>query len=134
MVRESHHGWTEKLSSHLRQDLPSAVLHSMEPVEDEARRQVYLGHPNHLEKQTGRLQESISTELEGNGMEVSASVGSNLVYAPVHELGAVITDKHGTTRIIPPRPFLVPAFAAKKNEVRENVNRQVSKIIRSECP
>lgn len=57
-------------------------------------------------------------------MAVTVAVGTNLVYAPVHEFGAVITPKTATRLhfvvdgedvfakrvVIPARPYMRPAF------------------------
>jgi len=133
MVTETNPGWADRLSARLKAEIPLAMEQSMMIVEGEAKRQVYLGHPDHLNRQTGNLSRATTTELEQNGDDVTASVGNNLVYFPTHEFGAAITDKYGTTRIIPPRPFLTPAFQAKKGEVIDTMNDKVESIIRSEC-
>ena len=133
MKRANPH-WAANLVSGLQQNLPETMRISMQTqVEAEAKRIVYLGHPDHLKKKTGNLQRSITTELSVTGQEITASVGTNVVYAPVHEFGAAITDKYGTTRIIPPRPFLVPAWQAKKGEAADDLCETVTDLIRREC-
>ncbi|HJJ36543.1 MAG TPA: hypothetical protein O0X27_05155 [Methanocorpusculum sp.] len=133
MITESNPGWAARLRSRIDQELPGIMQQSMRIVEEEAKRLVYLGHPDHLDRKTGNLSRATTTETVRTGTEITASVGNDLVYAPVHEFGAAITDRYGTTRIIPPRPFLGPAFEAKKEEAAASVKRQVNEIIRSEC-
>lgn len=52
---------------------------------------------------TGRLRASITHEVEGEGLDVVARIGTNVSYAPYQELG---------TRHMPPHPFLRPALGS----------------------
>ena len=130
MTRRENPYWAANLVSGLQQNLPETMRSSMQTqVEAEAKRIVYLGHPNHLKKKTGNLQRSITTELSVTGKEIAASVGTNVGYAPVHEFGAVITDRAGVARFIPPRPFLLPAFEAKRGAVLEDFKNGFRRIV-----
>lgn len=87
-----------------------------------AKRLVYAGHPEHLNGDTGRLRQSITAEQH----YPEAYVGSNVVYAPVHEFGATIRPKNkprlawrnketgqwasALEVTIPKRPYLEPAL------------------------
>ena len=87
-----------------------------------AKKLVYAGHPEHLDGDTGRLRQSITDQQN----YPEAYVGSNVVYAPVHEEGATIrpkqkprlvwrdraTGRWGTALevTIPKRPYLAPAL------------------------
>lgn len=87
-----------------------------------AKRIVYAGHPEHLQGDTGRLRTSIKDELH----YPEAYIGSNVIYAAVHEFGATIRPKtkprlawrnKATGRwssalevTIPKRPYLAPAL------------------------
>lgn len=133
MAVRSSPGWSARLTGSIRQEMPGILASSIKLVEDEAKRLVYLGHPDHLERQTGALQSSITTEISTENGVVAASVGSSVVYAPVHEFGAAIADPRGFVRVIPPRPFLQPAFSARKEEVRDTVAGGLRAVIREQA-
>lgn len=133
MTRQSNPGWSKRLSAGLSANLPKTLKRGMGSVETEAKRIVYLGRPDHLDRRTGTLQKSISTEVSVSGPQVSATVGTSLVYAPTHEFGAAIPHANGSISFIPARPFLSPAFAAKKDEVRALVSGTVVSAIKEEC-
>jgi HK97 gp10 family phage protein len=61
---------------------------------------------------TGRLRNSITTDITGPG---SATVGTNVVYAPFQEFG---------TRFQKGKPFLTPAF----DEENKNFQKRVTEI------
>jgi len=72
----------------IREALKLAALH----VEAEAKRQVSLGGREHLKVGTGgRLRDSLTTQIMAGGL--TAYVGTNLVYARIHEYGGVIKPK-----------------------------------------
>ena len=48
-----------------------------------------------LKVRTGRLRSSVTSRIEGTGKNIIGKVGTNFLYAPVHEYGAVITPKRG---------------------------------------
>ena len=54
-----------------------------------------------LRVQTGRLRSSITHQVRMTGDEVIAEVGSNVIYLPAHEFGAVITPKSAQYLVIP---------------------------------
>jgi len=126
MTKRANPHWAEHLATNLTHQVPGVMETAMKThVEEEAKRLVYLGHPDHLERKTGALKKSITTIVDGE----TASVGSDLVYAPVHEFGSVYTDRFGVIRYIPPRPFLIPAFEAKKNDVLADFKRGFHDIV-----
>lgn len=93
-------------------------------LEGMAKRIVYAGHPEHLEGDTGHLRRSITHRLDETRLE--GETGTNVVYGPVHEYGATIrpvqasmlhwvdkasgADVFAMESVIPPRPFMGPAF------------------------
>jgi len=87
-----------------------------------AKRIIYGGHPDHLNKpgdrpkgrQTygGLLIGSLQHEMH----EGYATVGSNVVYAAIHEYGGLPGMAPGPAAI-PPRPYLHPAAEESYNEV-----------------
>lgn len=68
-----------------------ALTQAATMVQGEAKRQVYAGRPRHLMGDTGALRSSITTQVDQRTLR--AVIGSPLVYAPVHEFGAVIRPK-----------------------------------------
>lgn len=64
---------------------------------------------------TGALRESIEHVVEGN----SAFIGTNSEIA--------FWQTHGTSRGIPPRPFMMPAAIAKEHEIVEAIGEAVIK-------
>ena len=103
-------------------------------IRGQAVRIIYAGHPEHLEGRTGRLRQSIQSAT--NEVALTAQVGTNVIYAPVHEFGATIRPKgHPFLRFrgksgewvfmrevtIPPRPYLGPAAEAKGQEAADAI-------------
>ena len=70
---------------------------------------------------TGRLVNSVSTELETTALTATVSAGSGLVkYARALEFG---------TRTMAARPFLFPALEKSKSFIRERFDRALDKVI-----
>ncbi len=81
-----------------------------------------FGEPGKPQVRKGYLRRSIRNRVEEHGREIVIKVGSNLIYAPVQELGAVIRAKKAeylTFKIdgqwrrkkevtIPARPYIRP--------------------------
>lgn len=63
--------------------------------------------PDRLTSRTGTLRRSIAVDRSALPFEVS--IGSDLVYAAVHETGGLVHRRSGTARY-PARPFLGPAL------------------------
>lgn len=128
-----------KLSRELEARLQQALKKSGALVAGEARRIVYKGHAaGHLKGDSGRLRQSIMYELHGS----AAHVGTNVVYARIHELGGstgahvIVPKKARALRFevggntvfamrvnhpgsqIPARPYLQPALASKEGEIK----------------
>lgn len=93
------------------------VLSSMKKValfaEGEAKKN--FGGPNQLHVRTGNLRRSIIGEAKNN----IASIGTDVIYGRIHELGGPIKGGY-----MPERPYLQPAF--DKNEDK------IDKIIETE--
>lgn len=87
------------------QNAPAMVRRGMEQglrelamrVEGAAKRLVYGGGDDHLTGDTGRLRQSITHEVNA----LKARVGSNLVYAPIHEFGGTIRPTSARNLAIP---------------------------------
>ncbi len=125
---------------------PSAYSRGLERaairVEGRAKELVYAGRPKHLIGDRGHLRQSITHRLTG---PTTVVVGSNLVYAPVHEFGATIRpvrakrlawrDKahqwHFAMQVhIPPRPYLKPALQDERANVRMEILRALQEVLR----
>lgn len=142
-VERLNKGWNERLETSLKTKLPEILEQGMLRVESEAKRIVYLGHPDHLNRVTGTLGRSIATESGWDGDDAYAVVGTNVVYAPTHEFGAVI--KQNVKQVaagglvysmpmraihIPPRPFLTPAFESKKQDAVNHIKESLKSLFR----
>lgn len=138
-----------RLPREVQQALQRALAKSAAAVEGEAKRIVYGGHPDHLKGDSGRLRQSITHEVN----EGSAAVGTNVVYARIHEEGGntgprtIVPVNAQALRFeiggnvifaksvehpgseIPARPFLKPALDAKQNEVRNNLSNAVRGVL-----
>ncbi len=132
-MNRKNESWFEKTLKQLDEQMPDIVEAGMLHVESEAKRIIYLGHPDHLDRQTGNAGRSITTESEKpEAGVVVATTGSNLSYFPIHELGGVVPNAFGRggTAVIPPRPSLTPAFQSKKDIVRRKIVEQVKSVLR----
>lgn len=134
MTKRANKGWSKRLEDKLLSELPDVMKSAMLRVESEAKNNVYQGHPDHLDRQTGTLGRSITTEVHNGDdrYDMIVTTGTNIVYAPTHEFG---DDRIAWGKVmvhIPARPFLIPAFQAKKKEVRESFKNGLKKIIDTE--
>ena len=106
-------------------------------------REDYLSgpRPKKLGRVSGDLARSVGYKLSGN----KVVVGSNLIYAPIHEFGGVIVPKrakallfktldgrwHSASRVvIPARPFLHPALRDSKPTLLKIVRHQAQEALR----
>jgi phage gpG-like protein len=77
--------------------------------------------PNYLGVNTGRLRASITfSKAQRSGNVYSARIGTNVVYAPIHEFGLTVNkiSKRGKpfTATYPKRAFLGPALDDEGNK------------------
>lgn len=77
--------------------LKAALTRAAVYVAGQAKRMVYAGRPEHLAAGTGMLRNSIKHEMH----YPEAYIGSNVVYARIHELGGTIRPKKGQFLSIP---------------------------------
>lgn len=93
---EDKKGWTRGSLELLAAEMPVAFRKAMDfstalvlaRVQDNLTGKI-------LQRRTGRLRSSFSTDVVGQGMEIRGIVGSNLVYAPIHEFGGFIIPRRG---------------------------------------
>lgn len=67
-----------------------------------------------LHVRTGHLRRSITSKARDN----TASIGSNVVYSAIHELGGTIPRGDSITTI-PQRPYLEPAFTENEDKIED---------------
>jgi len=96
-----------------------------------------------LNRQTGKLVNSIQIERGGTETNPFAIVGTNTIYARIHELGGIIKAKNkpylwfkvgdNWVRVkqvtIPPRPFLKPAFETAIPKIEQIASEEIGKAI-----
>lgn len=101
--------------SKMRQTIRDAMVQETrqtgEDIVATAKRDYLSGRPG-LNVRTGRLRSSITYQVRNNGDLIDLSVGSNVIYARIHEYGGDTGRNHKT--YIPPRPYLGPSFAENK--------------------
>ena len=78
------------------------------------------GHPTNatLQPQSGRLKTSVHYRVRSTSRETSLTVGTNVIYAGVHEHGY-------KKRNIPARPFLQPSVDAKRDAILDDVSESI---------
>jgi len=95
-------------------------------VESEAKQS--FGRPDNLKVRTGHLRRSIATRVERKGSgEVVGSIGSNVVYAAIHEFGGP-HPRSTTGKQMKKRPYIRPAI----DDNMIQINRIFKKAIKEE--
>jgi len=92
---------------------------------------------------TGNLKRSINTEIEENGDEINAIIGTDVEYAPYieygtrpHKINAPVEIKNVGWRYIgkhpgtEPKPFLRPAFDENEKKANEIIDKTLDKLLR----
>lgn len=91
---------------------------------------------------TGRLRSSITGTVRNEGASLIGVIGSNVIYARIHELGGVITAKNAPFLVfktkddvwhkvrsvtIPARPYLAPAITSPfgQNVINTLLTREI---------
>lgn len=101
----------ERMTDLVRSEMFRIVELSAIDVQTTAKR------PGYVPVDTGTLKRSIThTTIRGNG-EVTGYVGTNLVYAAIHEFGGVTGRGHKTT--ITPKRYLTRAVEDNKEKITE---------------
>lgn len=97
-----------------------------------------------LKVRTGRLRSSVTTRVEMQGKDILGKVGSNVVYAPVHEYGATITAKKGEylrfqveghwvsvkSVKIPRRPIWEPTLKENREKINALFRQALYEVLR----
>jgi len=72
---------------------------------------------------TGALRESIRADTAQTDAEITAAIRTDLDYAAAVEMGTIAR---------PPRPYLAPAFRARRSALTEHTKQAVRRAIRGE--
>lgn len=83
---EEAQAWAQRAPEAIARAVERGLERGARILVSAAKRLVYAGHPEHLEGDTGRLRQSITSEVHPN----YAEVGTNVAYARIHEFGGVI--------------------------------------------
>ncbi len=93
-----------------------------------------------LKRRTGRLRNSITHDVRIQGDKVIGTIGTNVVYGRIHELGGVIRPKvkqllrfhipgvgwrSAKEVTIPARPFLRPALEDNLGEIKKILAKRI---------
>ena len=93
-----------KIDDDVKTGLLKGVRKAMFFVEGESKKR--FGSAGNLRVRSGRLRSSIKSSVQKQGKDIVGIVGSNVIYASVHEFG---NDR------VPARPFITPVFDEKLN-------------------
>lgn len=108
----------EALKDKLGDGLLKGVRNAMFFAEGASKKR--FGTTGNLNVLSGRLRSSIKTDVRRMGNEIIGTIGSNVIYAKVHELGL------GN---MPARPFLRPAIDENINMINsiiiDSINKEV---------
>jgi len=107
-------------------ELRQAVAKALNRVVGPTKRRLTGGNP--LWVRTGRLRASILVDTRRTGKKVIGEIGTNVVYARIHEFGG--RAGRGRKVKIPKRPFLGPSFQEKKKVIQADIQRAWKGILR----
>jgi len=122
-----------KAPDQMRAALLPAMRECMALAEATAKKDYLSGpRPGKLQRRSGRLRGSITSRVRLSGDKVSGELGTNVIYARIHELGGEIRPKTaqylkfqiaGQWRsvkqvLMPARPFLRPAMEDNLDKFR----------------
>lgn len=96
--------WARRADGKVEEAIGVGLTRAALTVEGAAKKLAYAGHPDHLERKTGHLRQSITHRVDGPGMY--AEVGTNLKYARIHEFGGTIKPQG--------HPFLAIPIGTRK--------------------
>ncbi len=110
------------LSKNLARQLPDTVFEAVNLLKNEIKSKALSGQI--LKVQTGVLRRSVKTDTWGSGKKSGGKVGTNIVYAPIHEFGGR-TGRNHASKIPARRPFSTVFFKNLKK-----INKMFSNLIR----
>ena len=104
--------YKEQREKEIVNKLRSGVSKAGAIVERQAKINVSKSPPQHPQRQTSNLFNSIGFRVDMTGSEIAATVGTNVEYGGSLEFG---NERH------PPYPWLFPALELKKNEIKQAI-------------
>jgi len=107
------------LDDEVKNGLLKGIRNAMFLVESSAKKR--FSTTGNLQVRTGRLRSSIRTKVTEMGSSVIGIIGSNVVYAPVHEFGNFRT---------PARPFLGPALEENLNTINNLIMDSIMREVK----
>lgn len=134
----------EQMPDEFKDGLLKGIKNAMLFAEAEAKKS--FDKPGNLQARTGHLRRSITSDVDKVGDRIVGKIGSNVVYARIHELGGVIrpkvadylrfqiNNKWVTTKKVtmPARPYLRPSIEDNLKEITEIVRNSVIKEVNDE--
>lgn len=102
-----------------------------------------MGKSEELQVRTGALRRSIESGVDKRGSRLIGWLGSNIVYARIHEFGGIIRA-HGSGYLrfpigdswvsvkqvrIPPRPYLEPSIMEAQGEISKHIIHSIIKEV-----
>jgi len=109
----------EKEKSNIHGGVLEGVRKAMFYVESMSKKR--FGTAGNLHVVSGRLRSSIKTSVQKMGTEVHGSIGSNVIYAAIHEFGNFRT---------PARPFMGPAISENIDKINDIIADSINKGVR----
>jgi phage gpG-like protein len=121
--------------------LVQGMRNAMFYVEKEAKSS--FGIAGNLKVGTGLLRRSIHTTVKPEGSSVTGTIGSDVVYARIHEYGGTIVPRTAkwlqfkvngqwvrTDKVtIPARPFLTPAITKNQEKIKDIIQLAIEKEV-----
>jgi len=98
-------------------------------IEGHAKINASKGGTEHLNIRTGALVNSINTSKgKKTKTYAEADIGTNIIYARIHELGGIIKGAFGMVGMLvhmPARPYLRPAIDENEKDIRGAVEAEI---------
>jgi phage gpG-like protein len=126
----------ERYPEKFRDALVNGLKQAMLFAEGEAKKNL-TGGPRNVKTVSGYLRRSIKSTVDSSKLE--GSIGSDVIYAAIHEYGGTITAKKGPYLVfqangswvktssvkIPERPYLRPALFGNVDKIGKIISKRV---------
>ena len=110
-------------SAVMRKGLMRGLKLGMFHAEGEAKKS--FGQPGHIKSRSGHLRRSINTDVKEWGKDIVGVIGSDVVYAAIHEFGGMAG--RGRRVKIPARPYLSPALRENRITINRIIQKEIDK-------
>ncbi len=128
-IPESELKKVEKIGSVMRLGLLKGIKRSM--IYAEGRAKQNFGGPGQLRIRSGHLRRSIKATVVELGKTIVGVVGSNVVYAAIHEHGGPHPRSKDGSKRMPARPFISPAFDRPNIiEMKRLIQKEIASQVR----